>query len=455
MAAGGVGVLRRKGIHTYPGRDLDHPTNDLRGVKICVNRNHGVEHEFGGMSNGERSLVKGVETSTEEVVFQVAQEKKRKFSSITWDKNKDGKNSPNNMGKNVFPAFYSFPNGEEVYVDSRDDLLTSPVSETDNQVEPLTSETLMDDGSNDEQRKTLVKEEEEVVQVRNISLSRWASDSDSPRDIPDDDCVHGTCSTPWSRGLRSEGSVGNSARTSGSNEEGCSIVFGSSGNESSDGSTVIDENQCENVSIDQVESDYGADDGLYPSDKSSVPSQRSINMLHDCRSIFEYEKLSKINEGTYGVVYKAKDMKSGEILALKKVKMDVHRYDDGFPLSSLREINILLSLSHPSIVNVKEVVMGDLDSIFMAMEYMEYDLKGLMELMNRPFSISEVKWLMLQLLEGVKYLHDNWVLHRDLKASNLLLNKDGELKICDFGMSRQYGSPLKPFTSLVVTLWYR
>ena len=66
-----------------------------------------------------------------------------------------------------------------------------------------------------------------------------------------------------------------------------------------------------------------------------------------------------------------------------------------------------------------------------------------------------IKSLVRQLLEGVKYLHDNWVIHRDLKSSNILLNYDGELKICDFGLSRQYGSPLKPYTPVVVTLWYR
>ncbi|KAK2639223.1 hypothetical protein Ddye_027018 [Dipteronia dyeriana] len=71
---------------------------------------------------------------------------------------------------------------------------------------------------------------------------------------------------------------------------------------------------------------------------------------------------------------------------------------------------------------------------------MEHDLKGLIETMKQPFSTSEVKCLMLQLLEGVKYLHDNWVLHRDLKASNLLVNNQGKLKVCDFGMSRQYGN---------------
>ena len=84
-------------------------------------------------------------------------------------------------------------------------------------------------------------------------------------------------------------------------------------------------------------------------------------------------------------------------------------------MTSLREINVLLSIHHPSIVDVKEVVVGsNLDSIFMVMEYMEHDLKGLMESIKQPFSQSEVKCLMLQLFDGVKHLHDNWVLHRFL-----------------------------------------
>lgn len=67
----------------------------------------------------------------------------------------------------------------------------------------------------------------------------------------------------------------------------------------------------------------------------------------------------------------------------------------------------------------------------------------------------QVKCLMYQLFDGMDYLHDNWVLHRDLKTSNILYNNRGELKICDFGMARQFGSPLKPYTGLVVTLHYR
>uniref|UniRef100_A0ACD5ZGD4 Uncharacterized protein n=1 Tax=Avena sativa TaxID=4498 RepID=A0ACD5ZGD4_AVESA len=182
-------------------------------------------------------------------------------------------------------------------------------------------------------------------------------------------------------------------------------------------------------------------------------SRRCINMLQGCRSVDEFKRLNTINEGTYGIVSRAEDKETGETVALKKVKMENER--EGFPLTSLREINILLSFHHPSIVDVKEIVVGSGDSTYMVMEYMEHDLKAVMETMKQPYSQSEVKCLMLQLLEGVKYLHDNWVIHRDLKTSNILLNNRGELKICDFGLSRQYGSPLKPYTQLVVTLWYR
>eukprot|EP00897_Mesotaenium_endlicherianum_P007823 jgi/Mesen1/7069/ME000369S06403 len=150
--------------------------------------------------------------------------------------------------------------------------------------------------------------------------------------------------------------------------------------------------------------------------RGGVHAGRAIDMLQGCRSVDNFERLNRIDEGTYGVVYRARDRGTGEVVALKKVKMDKER--EGFPLTSLREINILLSFHHASIVDVKEVVVGNnLDSIFMVMEYMEHDVKSLMESMKQPFSQSEVKCLMLQLLSGTKYLHDNWVLHR-LKLLN-------------------------------------
>lgn len=75
--------------------------------------------------------------------------------------------------------------------------------------------------------------------------------------------------------------------------------------------------------------------------------------------------------------------------------------------------------------------------------------------MSEPFLTSETKTILLQLTAGVDYLHSNWILHRDLKTSNLLLNNRGVLKIADFGMARYFGNPPPKMTQLVVTLWYR
>lgn len=72
-----------------------------------------------------------------------------------------------------------------------------------------------------------------------------------------------------------------------------------------------------------------------------------------------------------------------------------------------------------------------------------------------PSIAGEVKCLMQQLLRAVAHLHDNWILHRDLKTSNLLLSHRGILKVGDFGLAREYGSPLRQYTPIVVTLWYR
>ncbi|KAH0922716.1 hypothetical protein HID58_022734 [Brassica napus] len=211
------------------------------------------------------------------------------------------------------------------------------------------------------------------------------------------------------------------------------------------------ENSEHEINMDVGEEECCASD---LNDSEVDEAEGGLSMLSGSRDVNEYQKLSKINEGTYGVVYKAKDRKTEEIVALKMIKMNMED-EYGFPLTSLREINILLSCNHPSIVNVKEVVVGNGDSVFMVMEHLEHDLRGVMDRMKQPFSTSEVKCLMIQLLEGLKYLHSNWIIHRDLKPSNLLLNNSGELKICDFGMARQYGSPIKPYTQLVVTQWYR
>lgn len=89
------------------------------------------------------------------------------------------------------------------------------------------------------------------------------------------------------------------------------------------------------------------------------------------------------------------------------------------------------------------------------MEFLSHDLKSLLDELPEPFLPSEVKTLMHQLTSGIAYLHSHWIMHRDLKTSNLLINNQGELKIADFGMARYTGSPPPKLTATVVTLWYR
>ena len=166
----------------------------------------------------------------------------------------------------------------------------------------------------------------------------------------------------------------------------------------------------------------------------SEPKQVSLSVsscLGNCRSVAEFQKLNRVGEGTYGVVYRAKDTVNGEIVALKRVRMEKEK--DGVPISSLREVNLLLQLNHKNIVKLMEVVAGrQLDNIFLVMEYCEQDLASLLDNMPTPFTEAQVKCIMLQLLRGVKYLHQQFIIHRDLKVSNLLLNDKGILKIGEY-----------------------
>ncbi|XP_077240537.1 putative serine/threonine-protein kinase At1g54610 [Tasmannia lanceolata] len=168
-----------------------------------------------------------------------------------------------------------------------------------------------------------------------------------------------------------------------------------------------------------------------------------------------FEKLDKIGQGTYSNVYKARDNLTGKIVALKKV-----RFDNLEPESvkfMAREILILRRLDHPNVIKLEGLVTSRMScSLYLVFEYMEHDLAGLAASPGVKFTEPQVKCYMHQLLSGLEHCHNQGVLHRDIKGSNLLLDNGGILKIADFGLASFFDPDHKvPMTSRVVTLWYR
>ncbi|KAG6471908.1 cyclin-dependent kinase G-2-like isoform X1 [Zingiber officinale] len=452
-------------INHLSGKDVDRETGELSSgsgsddIEAPISKIR--ENEINIHENGNSSM----------------DSRKRKFSPIIWDRN-DGKRLTvaNSSSKSSKIENHTLPPPPPRPLGFIPQHCIDSVRPSGSHASPSDADISVDSppallASNNQEAKSLDDFEDEPAPAWSISISRWADGNSA---VNDGDESLNTVVVPKMKKSTplSSGSSGQHLHMKVDSPEPGEVIISensrvdfSKSYSREDEYDDIDAELYRNnhLNIDGVESSTSdqlsdtnseEEDGRSKTPEPAQPPKRSINMLQGCRSVDEFEKLNKIDEGTYGVVYRAKDKKTGEIVALKKVKMAKEK--EGFPLTSLREINILLSFHHPSIVDVKEVVVGNsVDKIFMVMEYMEHDLKALMETMKQPFSQSEVKCLMLQLFSGVKYLHDNWVLHRDLKTSNILLNNRGELKICDFGLSRQYGSPLKPYTPLVVTLWYR
>ncbi|XP_041056691.1 cyclin-dependent kinase 2-like isoform X1 [Carcharodon carcharias] len=166
-----------------------------------------------------------------------------------------------------------------------------------------------------------------------------------------------------------------------------------------------------------------------------------------------FQKVEKIGEGTYGVVYKAMNKVTGEMVALKKIRLDAEM--EGVPSTAIREISLLKELNHPNIVKLLDVIHSE-KKLYLVFEFLNQDLKKYMD--SAPptgLPLQLVKSYLFQLLQGVAFCHSHRVLHRDLKPQNLLINDAGAIKLADFGLARAFGVPVRTYTHEVVTLWYR
>ncbi|KAK8916549.1 putative serine/threonine-protein kinase [Platanthera zijinensis] len=173
------------------------------------------------------------------------------------------------------------------------------------------------------------------------------------------------------------------------------------------------------------------------------------------KSADSYIKIDKVGQGTYSNVYKARDRDSGKIVALKKV-----RFDTAEPESvkfMAREIMILQKLDHPNVLKLEGLATSRMHySLYLVFDFMQSDLTTVISHPAKRLVEPQIKCYMHQLLSGLQHCHERGILHRDIKGSNLLIDKNGVLKIGDFGLANYFNPKKKrPLTNKVVTLWYR
>jgi len=175
----------------------------------------------------------------------------------------------------------------------------------------------------------------------------------------------------------------------------------------------------------------------------------------------KYEICQKLGKGAYGIVWKAIDKRSKEVVALKKIFDAFQNATDA--QRTFREIMYLQEMTgHDNIIRLGNVLKADNDrDIYLVFEYMETDLHAVI----RANILEDIhkQYIMYQLFRALKYMHTANVIHRDMKPSNILLNSDCQMKVCDFGLARSISAlenpssagPCPVLTDYVATRWYR
>ncbi|CAB4014761.1 cyclin-dependent kinase 7 [Paramuricea clavata] len=168
-----------------------------------------------------------------------------------------------------------------------------------------------------------------------------------------------------------------------------------------------------------------------------------------------YKKIDFLGEGQFATVYKAEDQQTGQIVAVKKIKLGKRsEAKDGINRTALREVKLLQEISHENIIGLLDV-FGHKSNVSLVFDFMETDLEVIVKDTSIMLTPAHIKSFILMTLQGLEYLHLNWILHRDLKPNNLLIDQHGILKLGDFGLAKYYGSPNRIYTHQVVTRWYR
>ncbi|CAD8115877.1 unnamed protein product [Paramecium sonneborni] len=168
----------------------------------------------------------------------------------------------------------------------------------------------------------------------------------------------------------------------------------------------------------------------------------------------KFKEIKKTGDGTFGVVMKAEDIQSCELVAIKKMKQKYHNFEE---CTNLREVKALMKLqNHANIVKLKEIYL-DVDTLCLVFEFVEksiYQIYSQHKEQGKTMSDDQIKSIIYQVANGLSYMHKHGYFHRDLKPENLLMTEDGVVKIIDFGLAREIRSR-PPYTDYVATRWYR
>lgn len=166
----------------------------------------------------------------------------------------------------------------------------------------------------------------------------------------------------------------------------------------------------------------------------------------------KYETIDFLGEGSFAKVSKAKDLKTGEIVAIKKLKKKYSTWQECVDLREVKSLNKLKQ--NDNIIKLKEMIRTE-ENLYLVFEYMEKNLYELMteKQSTKKFSEAQIKYILFQTLQGIAYMHKYGFFHRDLKPENLLVNGD-KIKIADFGLAREIRS-IPPYTDYVSTRYYR
>ncbi|XP_078198999.1 cyclin-dependent kinase 14 isoform X7 [Callithrix jacchus] len=171
-----------------------------------------------------------------------------------------------------------------------------------------------------------------------------------------------------------------------------------------------------------------------------------------CRSLLKKSLLKKSLPTLVGASHKLLSQRvNGKLVALKVIRL---QEEEGTPFTAIREASLLKGLKHANIVLLHDIIHTK-ETLTLVFEYVHTDLCQYMDKHPGGLHPDNVKLFLFQLLRGLSYIHQRYILHRDLKPQNLLISDTGELKLADFGLARAKSVPSHTYSNEVVTLWYR